>query len=631
MSWNRQDAIALLLLGFWLVLFIIGAANAIQGADNADFLATAGSWGIAHPSGYPLYTLLNGFALQISPLSIPKTLGILAAIFSFLMMVGCYKLLRILTRSRAASFLGAGFSGLSLHVWKQSGHAEAFSLLGCFTAWLLYFAYAGSQKEATEKERKRFWLFYTLFAGLASTHHQTIVLTAPAGIFLLYRLFLSKETRVSAPASAFFMGCVAFLVGLTPLSYLFVVGNEPSFVSWGEVTTFSDFVSTVFRQEFGTFSSGLYQNRSAPGYHSVMYLSKAFSPTSSFPFGLSVFWLMGLILSLLSIWNKSRTFKPAMDILKQFEWSIHTTKGGIFALLSSWVICGLLFPILLKMGTGPLDEYIVSRFFLLPDVYLGVFAGIGFSALLVSARSFWNQRQKTLIYGMIGIQFTAGLTYQFHKTSLHKAPWLENYLRDILEELPPNALLLEAGDDVACFGIPYLQHVLQIRKDVRFVCLPHLARKWYILKLKRHWPEFAYTWRARKISSLALIQHYRKLGKPVHTTELYNQSIQRAFLWAPYGLSWQALPPKKHPPAPYQVEKRLAKRFSKLRKSEQKPHPEYHPWVVHHTFKRYATPWLTLANVYKQNRQRKAAIRCYKRAQEWLLTPIRVTKKNKKK
>lgn len=619
----QNDLYAVLGLCVGLAVYLWGGATTIQPADSAEFLTVVATKGVAHPSGYPLYTMLGIGISSLLPVSIPRALAILAALITWGTLLGIYFSLRQLTRNRLTAFFAACIAGTSLHIWKHATHPEAFALLGFFAAWLSVFTVYALDPKRTHRQQQLAWYGYALFVGLSSSHHHSIVLTAPLGVLLLYRLFLSPRTKLTNTAGPMLVGVFLFLMGLTPYLYLLAAGQTNKMGSWGSISTMGDLWNHFLRKEFGTFQSGLYASGRPWWFHSVAYLKRLFAWKGSFPYGLCVAPLLGMLLFALRRWPKPLGEGATPEAHDERRWR----REIVGAWLLCWICAGLLFPTQLMMGKEHLDQYVAARFFLLPDVFVGLLAGVGLAILYDRAQHLqtrYNEAQEqstttrrflvpllniTVVYLLV-----MAAVKQYPEGSSHHRNWIESYARDILREAPKGALVMEANDEATCFGVRYLQTVLKIRQDVRMVCIPLLARKWYVDQLKAAWPEFSYRWHPKNISSVAILRHYYKLGRPVHATELYNRSMRSSFLWLPYGVTWQAWPhPKKTPPPPPQIEKRLLTNYRKLSKQRPLPHRTKDPWPTL-VVRRYANPWFALAIVYRKMRKPRAVRRCRRRA-----------------
>lgn len=629
------------------LLYLAGGATTFQPADSAEFLTVAATAGIAHPSGYPLYTLLGTVFTTVLPFSVPQSLAILATVLTLLTLAGVFTLVHDLTRQPIAAFAATGVGGVSLHLWKHATHPEAFALLGTFAIWLAVVAFRAGDAERSEKERFRYACGYALLTGLATAHHFTIALTFPVGVWMLWRVFFS-EARLSQRGRLLAFGVGLFAVGLLPYLHLVVRGANPPFGSWGKLTTFSEVIDHILRKEFGTFRSGLYKNAPPAGTHSWHYLKTSLAPFGSFALGLALLWMMGFssILRRLGVLRSPKDSSEAAgpDISKKSKQekaksnkkteqvssaSTETQRETLLVqfslvLLVTWVVCGPLFHTQLQMGTRPIDLYIVGRFFVLPDVFLAVFAGLGCASLLPLLRG-----KETLVVVVLTFWFAGvGVAQWSHASSRHQH-WLETYARDMLREVPKGALVLEEADEAVCFGVTYLQEVLKYRTDVRFVCLSFLGRKWYVERLKKRWPEFKYRWNPKLIQSVPIIYHYLKLKRPVHVTTLYNRSILKYYGWTPWGLTWQGQLPTQKRKSLEELFTRVKSHYKKF--GAQKPFPDWRlsPWPAL-TLQRYRTPWRWFWLNSRRMGKKKLAKKAFEELREWRFPYKPVTSQKKR-
>lgn len=610
---KKQDFWMLTGLLIWLGIYLWSGATTFQPADSAEFLTVSAQGGVAHPPGYPLYVLLGWLTTHSLPFSVPRALAVLSAVLTCGTLLGIYATLCVLVRDRLVACLGMMATGVSLHLWKHATHPEAFALLGFFAAWLCFFTCVATLRSTSDRWRTYAWWGYALCAGLASAHHHTIVFTCPLGFWLLWSVFGSSETRIAQRARVWWIGCGFFLLGLLPYIQLLAWGGmDAPFGSWGEIVSFSDMWSHMIREEFGTFASGVYQSDRPFAFHSLRYWKRLLSWTGSFPLGLSLWGVVGVVSML---WVAKQTWNTSEHTLQDVESDESIPLGLYIALFLSWILTGAVFPSLLLMGTSHLDQYVAARFFLLPDVFAGLFIGIGMGWALYKLQ-IRSSLGSTLGWSLLMLWIVASGWMQIGHASSRHRNWLETYTLDLLREQPPRARLIEAADEAICFGVTYLQEVRKIRTDVQFICVPMLGRKWYAKRLNARWPTLRYRWHSKRISSLSVIASALQEKRPVHVTTLYNRSMRRYVQWVPFGLSWRAVPPNQRPPHPTHVMQQLSKRFRALKSQHPLPDPVDAPWPAN-VLHRYTNPWTALAGVFKRMRNEKAAAQCVQEAQKW--------------
>lgn len=180
--------------------FVIGAmvlglllrevVRGVLPGDPGEFQFAAWRWGLAHPTGYPLYLLLGGAWQHLWALAgvAPATaLNALSAVFTAAAVGLCYLLLRRwlpgpLLATRLAAGLGAAMLAANPTLRTQSLQAEVYSLhLLLVVAILLAATHLASHAAGR-------WALPTLalLVGLAFTHHAMTVLLLPPLVAYLW-------------------------------------------------------------------------------------------------------------------------------------------------------------------------------------------------------------------------------------------------------------------------------------------------------------------------------------------------------------------------------------------------------------------------------------------------------------
>ncbi|MGQ9600575.1 MAG: glycosyltransferase family 117 protein [Anaerolineae bacterium] len=250
-TWNRIGDGMLGALSFLLSLLLylhtLAPSVAALFDDSLEFPLVCFRLAIAHPTGYPLYTLL-GKLFTLGPWrNVAWSVNLLSAVAGALTVALVYLTARQLTRHRLPALLGTMGLAISPVFWSQAVVAEVYTLNAAFVTGLLWLALRWAQRPLIPVEpfslllvapaqrsmlflpgrgfgsrlpsiaRRTFWrgyrsyrrffpsvpprrrlrlnpLSYGLAAllGLALTHHRTIVLLAPA--LLLFALLIEPRT-----------------------------------------------------------------------------------------------------------------------------------------------------------------------------------------------------------------------------------------------------------------------------------------------------------------------------------------------------------------------------------------------------------------------------------------------------
>ena len=175
--------VAAIAAGFSFVLFAATVCPTVPFGDGGELIAAADCFGVAHPPGYPMYTMLGWLALRLSPGEPALGMNLLSALFGALTCGGVAWILTRVGRSPVAA-LSAGLAlAASSTFWWVSTVTEVYTLhLFLMTvvvgaAWVV-----GASSERGTRERALLIASMALGAGLA--HHPTIVLVLPAAAVL---------------------------------------------------------------------------------------------------------------------------------------------------------------------------------------------------------------------------------------------------------------------------------------------------------------------------------------------------------------------------------------------------------------------------------------------------------------
>jgi hypothetical protein len=165
--------------------------------DSLEFQTVAPTFGIAHPTGYPLYTVLGGLWTHLLPLGTwAGRLNLLSALCAAISVGLVASLASRLTPDRQgapnrwAGLAAAITFALGPIWWSQATVAEVYALHNGFVAAILVAATGMNHSlrggQPTPGFDRRMTTVMLLF-GLALAHHRTILLLAPpVALYLLW-------------------------------------------------------------------------------------------------------------------------------------------------------------------------------------------------------------------------------------------------------------------------------------------------------------------------------------------------------------------------------------------------------------------------------------------------------------
>lgn len=222
--------------------------------DSLEFQVVLPTFGIAHPTGYPLYTLLGGLWSRVllpvgdwawrtnlfSAVAGAATVGLVSALA-----------LRLTQKEQTrwpAAVVAALLFGLGATWWSQTTVAEVYALHNLFVAAILLVAFTIPGQAVTTR---RLDLLFLLI-GLALAHHRTTLLLLPGvALFLLL-----NAPQIWRPQRSWLRWL--FLLGAPLLLYLYIplraaMGVHDLNTSY--VNTWSGFWDHILARRYSAFFS----------------------------------------------------------------------------------------------------------------------------------------------------------------------------------------------------------------------------------------------------------------------------------------------------------------------------------------------------------------------------------------
>ncbi|MGA7161293.1 MAG: DUF2723 domain-containing protein [Bacteroidota bacterium] len=451
----RDHIVALTL---WLTVFVIylqTIATTVGFIDGGELATVPYVLGIAHPTGYPFWTLVTHI---VTMLPIAKEEIVRLNIFSALATSSAatiffYVMLLLLRSARKPqdpfhSIIPALFSSLVLAFsrtfWDQSTSIEvyAFHLL-LLNATLLFFLRAIFTfiEERVIDQHK--WLLFAFTLGLSFTNHLTTILLAPGFLFLYFSVFkLSKEGMRQILILA-----VPFILGLSVYVYFPIRAVQQPILNWGYPATLERIFWHVSGKQFSVW---MFSSSAAAAKQWDHFLNAV--PVE--------FYYVPLLFSIVGAW---------WLLLRERRIFVF-----IFLLLAGCIAYTINYDI------KDIDSY-----FLLAYVSLAMFAGFGAFEAGVMIKKNWGKIAVTAILLTVAI---AELTANWPEVDESSDYLVQDYTASLLANLKPNAVVLSYQWDYFVSASYYFQYVKHIRDDVTVIDKELLRRSWYYLQMKKNHP-----------------------------------------------------------------------------------------------------------------------------------------------
>ncbi|MCB8951512.1 MAG: DUF2723 domain-containing protein [Ardenticatenales bacterium] len=233
-----------------LLLYSPTIATGILPADNGEFQLVAARLGIAHPPGFPLYTLLGHLAAHFPlPVGVAFKINALSALISAATLLLVHLSVVAMTGRKSAGILAALALGTATTFWAQATIANVRSLTAFFAALALYALIhleRALREKAAPRHVTRMLALLILALSLGVTHHASLVFMG--GLWLLAVLWwmpaLLTTPRRWPPL------LLVGLVGLLPLLYLPLRAAAGAWGTPPDLTTWSGFWNHVLARGF---------------------------------------------------------------------------------------------------------------------------------------------------------------------------------------------------------------------------------------------------------------------------------------------------------------------------------------------------------------------------------------------
>ncbi|MDE3102000.1 MAG: DUF2723 domain-containing protein [Chloroflexota bacterium] len=437
-----------------MALYVATAARDIVFGDTPELTAVAVTLGVAHPPGYPIFTMLGWLFSHLPVGPVPFRVTLLSVVSNAATVGVIYVTTFRFTRSIPAAAVAAVALATEPAFWAWSLVTEVFPLNDLLSATMLLFVALWHE----HPERK--WLLVAggLAGGLGMANHQTIALLSPAVFYVMWRrrAELQRDVRTVVNAG------IAFLVGLVPyVELLFAAGRHPVW-SWGDLRSPSDLLAHFLRQSYGTAS--LIVGGQFTGGSPVDRLTAFFATLDPLQ------WIL-LAAGAAFAWRAKRWYATY--------------------LLIGFVIAGPLFAVYSNANiSDDTTLSILERFFLMPHAVVMPLAGFAVVAAGEAARRLPLARRPlemiaAAVAVVVALAFVPLHYGEIDRSSDHTARTFGN---DLMASTRQNAIFMVSGDPVV-YSVLYLQSVEGQRPDLKIFILPLVSGDWYIREFKRLNPD----------------------------------------------------------------------------------------------------------------------------------------------
>jgi hypothetical protein len=446
------------------IAYVITLAPTVTFIDAGELTTVCAKLGVAHPTGYPLFTIIGHLFSLLPTGSVVYSLNLMCAVISsftivmfFNLMVFILQELKLNDDTWGISFretvvynvsLGAGLMlAFSKTFWDTSNAIEVYSLHTFFIVTNIYLFLKACNFTSTDTKenlfyREKYWLLFAFVLGLSFGNHLTTIFLSVGFLYL----FFAVNGLNKIALQRIMLLAIPFIIGLSIYIYLPVRSGNPV-LSWGHPDTWDNFYRHVSGKQFSVWMFTGTENA-----------SKQFSYfTKAFPLEFFYFPLLIAILGLVEVFNKSR---------KLFWFTL---------LLAGFCV----------LYAINYDIHDIDSYFLLAYIVTAVWIGFGIHFII---RKVSDTSRKSVSYVLILLALIP--MYSSYKSADEsKNYYVKDYTFNVFNSAPQNSIILSTQWDFWISASIYFQYVEGIRKDLVIIDKELLRKSWYIPHIKEHYAE----------------------------------------------------------------------------------------------------------------------------------------------
>ena len=229
-------------------LYCYTAPRLVALEDDGLFLMNMKFFGVAHPPGYPLHTLLGGLFWRIFFWGEPALRGHLFS--GFAAAVACsaiYAITAMLLRGRIFAYAAGVAYGCSQTFWSQAIITEVYALnaMMFFIVFALCLKYASHRGVKRDSGHFRLFCVIALVYGLGLANHWPLMGLGSIGLAIIVASQTGSIIR-RIPAGALFL-----TIGLLPYAWLVFRSHSGTIASfYGPIETLDQFLFYVLRKGY---------------------------------------------------------------------------------------------------------------------------------------------------------------------------------------------------------------------------------------------------------------------------------------------------------------------------------------------------------------------------------------------
>lgn len=473
------------------ILYVSTLAPSVVEIDSGELSTVQVLLGIAHPTGYPLFTLL-GHLFSLIPLHLSKIyqLNLLTAVWCSLAVsvftLTCKTILdnisvfEIIPSSLKANlskkelkkkglpeklktsksvigvieeplkYTAAILSGLILGFdktfWNQGNAVEVYSLQAFMFILILWSLLKAYIAPAVDKGITKQWLIFACILAFGFTNHLTTLFVIPATAYLYFEKFRLKQYSIKRLIIMIFAVFLPILIAVYLYLPLRAAQNPP--LNWGNPVDWERLMRHVSGWQFQVwfFKSTDVMKKQLDYYFSNIFIE----------FNLCLLiCIVGIVISYI----KARKFFIFNIIL-------------------------FLFSLLYASNYDIVD---IDSYFLLTYVSLSFFALFGIVWILLNLH--FKKYSHSIAAAVIFLFIITEFTFNYKDNDLKDVYCFEDYSKSVLNSVKLNSIIFSYSWDILVSPSCYFQLIEHYRQDVVVIDKELLKRSWYYNQINTRHPK----------------------------------------------------------------------------------------------------------------------------------------------
>lgn len=524
-------------------IYLITLAPSVYFIDSGELAAVASTLGIAHPTGYPLFTII-GHIFTLLPISSSEVynLNVMSAFFCSLGIFVFFRLMKYLLSNYQAIALApqkkpaaaknvktgstqkeksiefplpvayaiAAFAALALAFsktyWNTANSVEVYPLHVFFLVTLvLVFIKAiydtGNKKAAgnTFISQNKYYLIFAFLLGLSFTNHLTTILLAPACLTLFFYVNIYDKPRLYRLLG--FMA-VCFLIGLSVYLYLPIRANMSPALLWGNPYNFERFFWHVSGKQFSVWIFSA--KGSIPAFLILMGTTVGlclWGLVKQKTLNQNIHFIFFVVISIMGYILISGSNPVVLQQFQKFSSSLWGEFGyglvllaipGVF-FLSKFNLKLYYFTLLTFFGclfyAINYDINDIYSYFLLSYITLAIWLAFGAAYIFNQMKGMLGNvlHQRIFAAAIVLISLLA-LSTNYAVNDESKNHYVEEFTMNVFKNAEPNCIIISSQWDFWVSASWYYHFVKNIRPDITVIDKELLRRSWYYVFLEKNFP-----------------------------------------------------------------------------------------------------------------------------------------------